>query len=655
MQETKAQNVMSPVHFAEAMSKYWINKLGNATSPKLEAVWRSMASEFGLAIFHSYGIAPKSYSTTTTGSGAKPWHILQPPTGSGKTQGTALYCSMVAKRNVDDANPVGVLVVVRLIEQCEEMTKAVNELAGSQVAYAHHTEKPLTYEEMHNADILVITQAALVRAFEGLVKEKRNRWADFSEWKYGKRGLLIIDEALAGVIEENKLTLDNLRFVLGLIPHELREKHKDAIDALTKLQTLLERLASSATNEHKVVWVSDAATELDAPLDVDLYALRQAVRLLPLDRLLIGKESSRDRGHLRNIIDKTFKDAQAILERWTVYSRNGREHTLNSALLLIPDDAPAAVVLDATASQSELWEILGDRANVRPVPQDARNYSNVTLHVCRWNGVGKGKMIELADTRFPRLIHDLEGRLGPESKVFICAHKAVKHVALGLKPNFASYDVGHWGAIDGRNDWQDYDTAVIFGLPYRDLIWANNMFFSVHGPKDDEWLKEPKWKEHEDVRQMMQQRQMSVSVIQAINRVRCRRVINDKGECRPTDVYIVLPKGSTGDAILSAIQQEMPNIKVADWEFELDGQKVKVRRGSSHEGVIAYMAQRLPGETPMSEIQAALKLTPAAAKELRKVLKDDSHPLTKELVKNVIRYETRGQGRGSKSYLVKAA
>ena len=208
MQTTKLPNVISPVYFAEAMAEYWTTRLGNTTSPKLEDVWRSMGNEFGLAIFDSYGIAPQFYTSVTTQSGAKPWRILQPPTGSGKTQGTALYCAMVGRSNLRHPTPVGILVVVRLIEQAKDMVRTINELAGSEVAFAHHSEQPLTPEQMRKAHILVITQAALVKAFEGLVKDKFTKWHNFAWWSHGKRGLLIIDEALTGVIEENKITLD---------------------------------------------------------------------------------------------------------------------------------------------------------------------------------------------------------------------------------------------------------------------------------------------------------------------------------------------------------------------------------------------------------------------------------------------------------------
>ena len=49
----------------------------------------------------------------------------------------------------------------------------------------------------------------------------------------------------------------------------------------------------------------------------------------------------------------------------------------------------------------------------------------------------------------------------------------------------------------------------------------------------------------------------------------------------------------------------------------MDGPSERVRRGSSHEALLALMSNRLPGETPMSFIRSELGLTASAAKDLR--------------------------------------
>jgi hypothetical protein len=227
-------------------------------------------------------------------------------------------------------------------------------------------------------------------------------------------------------------------------------------------------------------------------------------------------------------------------------------------------------------------------------------------------------------------------------------------VALTYAHSFARFDVGHWGAIDGRNDWSDYDTAVIFGLPYRDRVWSTNLFFALRGYQDDYWFEYPDWNEHDDVHQVMEQRQLSVSIIQAINRIRCRRVIDAQGRSPSADVYIVLPKDRKGDAILQDILVDMPGINEVPWAFELDGPTVPtVRKGSSHEALITYMTTRLPGETTMSTVKGELDLTDRTLRKLKEVLGKADHPTTMALRDIGVRYVVRGKGRGARALLIK--
>jgi hypothetical protein len=381
--------------------------------------------------------------------------------------------------------------------------------------------------------------------------------------------------------------------------------------------------------------------------------LREAMAGIRYDLKVLHKDSSYDRRRIADKVDRTLKDCEAIMARWAYYYRKGNDDTFNSSQLLVPPGLPGPVILDATASQNFLWRLLGSRAEITEVPTGTRTYANVTIHVARGSGLGKHKMAEHGKVRLPRLLANLEQELTPERKVLVCLHKRIKHTALSYEPKFAGYSVANWGAIDGKNDWNDHDTAVIFGLPHRDPVWATNTFFALQGLQDNRWLEQPSWRAYVDVRREMQRRQLTVSVVQAVNRVRCRRVIDADGNCPPTDVFIVLPRGADGDAVLGHLREEMPGAVVVPWDFEMDGPSERVRRGSSHEALLALMSNRLPGETPMSFIKSELGLTPSAAKELRGVLRDDDHDLTKSLAQLGIRYMTTGKGRGARSYLVK--
>lgn len=240
----------------------------------------------------------------------------------------------------------------------------------------------------------------------------------------------------------------------------------------------------------------------------DMAALARAMKSLPYDTIVLGELNDGRRNHIWKKVRDVLTQAEAVMVQWAYYAKKGNVHSINSASFLIPWDVPGPVVLDATANANFLWDLFGTRAQIFPTPSKVRDYSTVTLHVARAKGLGKTTMVPNIKTRFPRLLHAIESELGSDRSVFLCMHKDAEHVALSYAHKFARLDVGHWGAVDGRNDWSSHDTAVIFGLPYRDSVWSTNQFFALQGHQDDEWIQSPVWKEHADVRQVMQQRQL---------------------------------------------------------------------------------------------------------------------------------------------------
>jgi hypothetical protein len=606
-----------------------------------------MASTFRTSIINSI-----------TGVVDAPWLILQPPTGSGKTQGACVFAAMQAEANAKGLlKPIGVLIVTRRIEQAEIIVARINELAGRVVAVANHSDKRATPQEMLDSDILIITHQAYVNAAEHI--SSQNGAPYFVAWRDGNRLLTIIDEALANVVEDSKVTMADVAQVLSYITPEMGHEFPEQLKVLEHLHSVLVEYANpqSRPNDRstRMLWNDNKAgfRVPDCQLP-DMDALRRAMKSLPFDTLVLGANHAEGREYIAEMVNDTIRGSQVVVEQWAYYSQKGTEHSINSSSLLIPLDVPGPVVLDATAHTNFMWNLFGPKAEIVPTPSKVRDYSTVKLHVARAAGLGKGSMIENAKTRVPRVLEALEREVGPDSSVFMCMHKDTKHVAQTYAHPFARFDVGHWGAIDGRNDWSDYDTTVIFGLPYRNRVWSTNLFFALRGYQDDYWFQYPDWNEYDDVHQVMEQRQLSVSIIQAINRICCRRVIDAQGRCPSADIYVVLPKDQTGDAILQDIRLDMPGIHEVPWDFELDGPVVpKVRRGSSHDALITYMTTRLPGETEMSAVKVELDLTDNTLRKLKAVLGKTDHPTTMALRDIGVRYVVRGKGRGARSFLIK--
>jgi hypothetical protein len=114
---TNSAALISPIVFAKAMDKHCTTRLNNVSSAALRQVWEDMATAFGSQIINHDN--PDRNSV---------WQIIQPPTGSGKSQGTAVYCAMLA--DCPPGSHPGVLIVTRLKDDADKMAACINGLAG---------------------------------------------------------------------------------------------------------------------------------------------------------------------------------------------------------------------------------------------------------------------------------------------------------------------------------------------------------------------------------------------------------------------------------------------------------------------------------------------------------------------------------------------
>jgi hypothetical protein len=81
--------LVSPQAFSDRMNLRWTEELSLCSSQALRTLWKKIATTFETAIVETAkGIQP-------------PWRILQPPTGSGKTQGACVYAACVSACNFD--------------------------------------------------------------------------------------------------------------------------------------------------------------------------------------------------------------------------------------------------------------------------------------------------------------------------------------------------------------------------------------------------------------------------------------------------------------------------------------------------------------------------------------------------------------------------
>ena len=628
--------MIDPREFTNEMEKYWSRKLGNVPSEALRKVWFQQAKVFGR---YAIGITHRDE-----------WTVLQPPTGSGKTQGTIVYCSMLPKV-AGDSHP-GVLIVTRLKTDADQIAEQINALSEEKQAVAYHsgTKDRLKITDLKKHPVLVITHRAYELALDLLGQDGRiqQTWSFFYDWKDKNRRLVVIDEAL-DIVEHSQAALEGLRQTEATLSQSIRKRFPVEVQCLNEVVDILDsyekRTRKEKVKEHRIL--ESLIKEGTVP---DFTALRQIMREeIRYDQLLC-KTDNLEQQRLRELHDSRIRDLNNIIKSWIYYAHTEYQPTLNTARLLVPDNVQGAVVLDATASSNVLYDLFKPAEVISP-PPGSRNYQNVTLHVSRGHKVGKRFMKNKAKELSRELIGELNERLGENRKVFICTHKDVEPVLDSYEPRF-NLMTGHWGAVDGSNDYRDCDTAVIFGLPYRPNTWSANVFMALEGPQATEWLQESdkrSWKGYEDIRKSLKNGQIITSIIQAINRVRCRKVTDLEGNCPDTDIYLMLPDDGIAEEILEGIKKEMPWIKTREWNFSSARRQVK---RSNHESALSkFIINMNIGRQAISIVKKTLGMSSTTCETLIKKMRDERSDLYKAMTKVGAKYISEGPAK--RAFIVK--
>jgi RAD3-like DEAD/DEAH box helicase len=631
--------MIDPNEFTKEMEYHWKERLKNVSSEALRTVWYQQAQVFG---YYAIGDSQRNE-----------WRVLQPPTGSGKTQGTVVYCSMLARLKKDQ-HP-GALIVTRLKADADQIAEKINELSGNSgeaVAYHGDSKKRININDLKDYPVLVICHRAYELALDLLGQDGtiQKTWPFFYNWKDKNRRLVVIDEAL-DIVEHSQAALDGLRGTEGTITQTIRERFPNEVNCINEVIDILDayekRTKKEKIKEHRILesLIKDETT-------LDFIALRKVMREEIRYDLQLLKNDPLEQQRLRELHDGRIKDLSNIIKSWVYYARGEFDATINTARLLVPEDIQGAIILDATASSNVLYQLFKPAQVIKP-PPGSRNYKNVNLHVSKGHRLGKRHMRNNAKELSRELIGELNEKLGEERKVFICTHLDVEPVLDTFKPKF-NLKTGHWQAVDGSNEYMDCDTAVIFGLPYRPDTWPANVFMALKGPQPTEWLQQSDkraWEKHEDIRKSLKNGQMITSIIQAINRVRCRRVIDVEGNCLETDIYLMLPCGDLAADILKGIKQEMPGIKIKDWTFS--STKRQPRRSNHESALIKFIKYMDIGRQPMSTVKKTLGIPDTTSERIIKKMKDDTSRLYQTMASVGVKYISQGLGKGKRAYLVK--
>lgn len=479
---------------------------------------------------------------------------------------------------------------------------------------------------------------------------------------------MVIDEAI-DLVDYSEIQLRDIKHLL-----HFGEPIKDAFpfqwELLNCLKGIFEDIGGRQ-HKHREMLLSDRPVWEWAPMvsaglvdrckEADFTDFKRALRSVRMDLLLFKNDPAENR-RLQNWCLDTVSTVDSLFKTFIFYSRNQSSPTFNTARLLVPPSVKGGVILDATASCNVVYDLFKGATVIQP-PPGTRKYHNVTLHVSYGHAVGKSDMVKKGLDLCLSLVADLDQRFSSEpgrKKSLVVTHKKVEPFLTQCLPKNFKMDIAHYGAVDGSNEWKDFDTVVIFGLPYKPKRWAPSIFMAYQGVQDSLWLHDPDrrgFKRHTDIRRAIDTGQMVSDIIQAVNRISCRRVIDDEGNCPRTDIFILLPTPTEAKTLLEGIGDEMPGVNTVDWDYCHQKQGTRgrrVNRGNFDESLRVYLSGMNPGDRiAASRVRETLQVKSTTWDRIASRLKTGSidDPLCQELKKLGVTYQVEK----SRAHFIKTA
>ena len=245
----------------------------------------------------------------------------------------------------------------------------------------------------------------------------------------------------------------------------------------------------------------------------------------------------------------------------------------------VRDSVPnkSIVCFDATSNVSETYKLRAEHHNdlvLIDKVHNVRNYDNLTICIAS-SRTGKNAFNNMDITRG---IYD---SIVFGEKTLIVTHKSNEGYFKEALPEGVEADITHWGALTGLNKWQDFDTIVIAGLNNKPQHFTQSR--SIINTSEEVAFGELQ----KSINERIKNTDLISEIIQAINRIRVRKTIDEEGRCQEAKVYLILPILNV-EEYKRVIKSNMPNAEIVDWYFKssITEREAKTTHFSS---IIAYL------------------------------------------------------------------
>lgn len=550
---------INALEVAKGFDNIW-RGFDNDSSAELIDLWHTICRTFNRVYLYNHYKTNKTYLN------------IPAPTGSGKTQLLKYYAAELVKHRSD----IGILIVTRYTSEAEEAVKDINAWSDNPYAAAtYHSSSQISRNELYkfnDIQVAVITHENYIRNHNAS-STNHNIYQQIATFNNSEREIVVIDEEvnLINHIGVSKSSISAIESSLTTLVS--RTSNDTTNKELQLVRYLLNNYDSLFYKEHKhkrlIASKASLLTKLSSELEVSVSEIKDLFKLECL------KESIRS-GMLKSInqqldtkgVDTYSQNLKYLLDNNLYEYNNGYGFEYKASTLEYPNKSIA--ILNATANPNSIG--IPNTKTVK-LPK-VKTYEQVRLFKVKTNGkyLGKDAFDKLDASggeedvfnQIPGMLCDFaefdynyEDGNNKESALF--THQKVKE---GLRINSSNVTVDHFGNLLGVNKYRNYNNIIIYGIQIKPkYIYIDSLIHSIGVdallPKNEDRLRDVAYAD------------ISADIVQAINRGRCRGIVDSKAP--KMDVQLVMPNNKKlASQILSFIAKSMPGVQILNSPFTLD-------------------------------------------------------------------------------------
>ena len=597
------------VQHAQGFSKeIWEGEFGLPTSYKFVQMWSGVFSAYDQCHYLNKQGKPAQRL------------IVAMATGMGKTQTAIYYAAKLDKE-------VGMLIVTPFISEANSLASQINDLSEENRAIAYHSESDIYREtsELKHHQVVIVTHKMFTSAVDSHTSS-RQLINDLYAYGNDKRSVVVIDEAI-NTIKSDHLSYEAVHELLTSLEGHLKHKDLD-IDLkqdIKKEVLLLERLSEVFQKADVLLGgkskVRCLMSDLMGSINIKDYQLPITTQLVNQKRLSRVSDTN-------TRYSDTINDINSLLgASWSYYAKKNEAHgsvtSFHTARSAIPEDM-SVVVLDATSNVDHYYKIYPNVVMVDLLTKNVRSYKNVDLYVAKDQKTGQDALCGKDIKGAVNSILDHVPVEFEESKLLIFTfnklEKALKKT-LNQEAFSDRVDIDHFGNLNGKNNYKEHTMLYIFGTFFKpDSVFTDIQALSTRGNVDcfnntDEVIEE---------RKLLKNSNISAELIQAINRISCRSIVDSDGNCQKCSIYLQLPVDKVlAGLIMKYIQKEMPGINIHDWHSDLKKSK-KPGRKSTYENEFVAALKSIPvGESKLHVLLDNLPFKKGIKDKIKKRIADN--------------------------------